>query len=59
LSSALIYIFLGKLEINQRLVTVTGPLGVLKRSFKHASVEIFTKKEGDKNFVVVQSKKNK
>ena len=31
-------------DVNSRDVTVKGPLGTLKRSFKHASLDIFKKK---------------
>ena len=33
-----------KVEIDAREVTVKGPLGTLKRSFKHSSCDIFKKK---------------
>ena len=33
-------------DVNSRDITVKGPLGTLKRSFKHASLDIFKKKIG-------------
>jgi hypothetical protein len=42
-------------DVKSREVTVKGPLGVLKRSFKHASADIFKKKNGNISKVLVQS----
>ena len=44
------------MDVKSREVTVKGPLGVLKRSFKHASADIFKKKSGSVSKVLVQSK---
>ena len=42
-----------KVDVKSREVTVKGPLGVLKRSFKHASADIFKKKNGTVSKVFV------
>ena len=42
-------------DINARDVTVKGPLGTLKRSFKHSSCDIFKKKSAKGTKVHVQS----
>ena len=44
------------MDVKSREVTVKGPLGVLKRSFKHASADILKKKSGSVSKVLVQSK---
>ncbi len=44
------------LTIDAREVTVKGPLGTLKRSFKHVSADIFKKKGVKGSKVYVQSK---
>ena len=43
-----------KVDVKSREVTVKGPLGTLKRSFKHVSADIYKKKskEGVSSVIV-------
>jgi len=52
-----IKIIIVKVDVKSREVTVKGPLGTLKRSFKHVSADIYKKKSKEGvSSVIVESK---